>query len=802
MRAVSLLIAALTFLFPLAASADWPCHSDQPVPITVAPRDQWNVRIVSDGSSGAVFLWQDRRGGTIDKLYTQRVNGAGVSLWAEGGIPISNTPGFQYYPQVLSDGFGGAFIVWQDNRTGIDYDIYAQRVAADGTLLWGPGGIALCTAAGNQYYPQLATDEHGGIVVVWQDRRSGTYAAYAQRLNGNGTLQWTVNGVRVCPSSGDQISPQIAGDGFGGGIITWTDYRAGGTSAPDIYAQRILPATGGTAWASLGVPVCVQPNLQWNVQISRDTAHGAVIVWQDRRSSANDQIYAQRFDSSGNIQWAPGGLLISNLPGPQYYPKVSSDLAGGAVVVWQGNALGIDYDVYAQRLNASGQILWGAGGSAICTATGHQYYPQVAVDPGSALLVWQDRRSGSHFETYGQRVSLDGIGRWAVNGNALSIGSADQTFPQLTTDNHQGIIASWADYRSLSGNTDIYAMRFGSNGKPAGGCFRSFTQDSFAVRTNHLKTAIRGLFNPPNSGHIRDSLFRPGRLPYGIVLGIARTDSARRYGWEYFSRSVYVRNALRQDSAARPFNRVGKRTFVGPLKNPSRKRYNNMLAGELLTLKLNIAASDAGFTQPGFGDLIFMDGLVPPNPLNKKTLRQVASFVDSTLTLWTRYGSKIDYVRMDSSLQLINEAFAGADSITNHPLFAKSIRPVSSVNYLFPGLSASEAVPDIQRIPYMSEELEPESFALYQNYPNPFNPATTIEFQLPRPALVTLKVYNILGQEVAVLLDRSSMEEGYQSVEFDATGLASGVYFYRIIVENLDSPGPEVSRVMKMMLVK
>ena len=803
MRAVLLLIAVITFLFPLSSSADWPCSSNQPVPMTVASGNQWNVRVVSDAFAGAVIVWQDRRSGTIDKLYAQRVNYAGQALWADGGIPISTTSGFQYYPQVLSDGFGGAFIVWQDNRNGTDYDIYAQRVSGAGILLWGAGGLALCTAAGNQYYPQLATDDHGGIVVAWQDRRSGTYAAYAQRLNGAGVIQWAANGIQVCANPGDQIEPQIAADGLAGGIIAWTDYRAGGAGAPDVYAQRILAATGGRAWAAAGVPVCVQPNMQWNVQIARDTAHGATIVWQDRRVSANDQVYAQRLDSNGNGAWAPAGLLLSILPGPQYYPKVSSDQQGGAVVVWQGNALGIDYDIYAQRLNASGQMLWGAGGSAICTASGQQYYPQVAVDPGSALFVWQDRRSGTHFDIYGQRLSLDGTARWGLNGGAVSLSTADQTFPQLSTDNHQGIIASWADYRSLSGNTDVYAMRVGSNGKPAGGCFRSFTQDSFSVKTNRLKTPVRGVFNSPNSGHIRDSLISPhGRLPYGLYLGIARTDSAKRYGWEYFSRSLYVRNALRQDSAGRPFNRLGKRTFIGALRNPSLKRYNNALSGELLTLKLNIAASDAGYTPAGLGDLIFMDGLVPPNPLNKKTLRQVASFVDSTLTLWKAYGSRIDYVRMDSSIQLINEAFAGTDSITARPLYAKAIRPVSSVGYLFPGLSASESLPDVQMIPFADESLAPEAFRLYQNYPNPFNPVTTIEFELSSPAVVTLKVYNILGQEVSRLFDRTAMEEGYESVEFDASAFASGVYFYRITVESQDSPGSQASRVMKMILIK
>ncbi len=90
-------------------------------------------------------------------------------------------------------------------------------------------------------------------------------------------------------------------------------------------------------------------------------------------------------------------------------------------------------------------------------------------------------------------------------------------------------------------------------------------------------------------------------------------------------------------------------------------------------------------------------------------------------------------------------------------------------------------LPPIPPIVSVDDEMTsvPENYSLYQNYPNPFNPSTTIRFSIIKPELVRIKIYDILGREVQTLVNEFKQVGNYE-VQFDAAGLASGIYLYRI----------------------
>ncbi|HZY09545.1 MAG TPA: T9SS type A sorting domain-containing protein [Bacteroidota bacterium] len=104
-----------------------------------------------------------------------------------------------------------------------------------------------------------------------------------------------------------------------------------------------------------------------------------------------------------------------------------------------------------------------------------------------------------------------------------------------------------------------------------------------------------------------------------------------------------------------------------------------------------------------------------------------------------------------------------------------------------------------------SSEFLPKEFSLYQNYPNPFNPSTSINFDLPEDAFVTLKIYNIMGQVIAVLVDQKMYKAGRYSEIFNTSSLSSGVYFYRLDARGVVDDHEGMSRfqsVKKMCVVR
>ncbi len=357
--------------------------------------------IINDAAGGTYITWMDDRANPgTHSIYAQRLDGDGNTLWAEDGIPICVMPTSMYGNQMALDPTGALIIAWNDERDDL-LRVYAQKISPAGIPLWTPTGVMVCGVSDHELMPCVLATQTGGAVIAWNDHRGGSQDLYAQRLTAGGTPYWSPQGVPICMAPGTQSHARIVTDNCNGAVIAWRDGRAGNN---DIYAQ-LINYGGVSLWPLNGIPVCEETGTQDDMQLVSDTAGGAIAVWRDRRTG--DDIFAQRISNGGVPQWTINGIAICNEVSIQIEPAITPDGSGGAIISWR-DGRNMDTDLYAQKVNSSGVLQWAEDGVVVCNAPEPQSGPRLVDDEtGGTIITWYDYR-GDDPKVYAQRVDGDG----------------------------------------------------------------------------------------------------------------------------------------------------------------------------------------------------------------------------------------------------------------------------------------------------------------------------------------------------------------------------------------------------------
>lgn len=359
--------------------------------VGTASGDQQSPVVLSDGAGGVFVAWIDSRNGFYD-IYAQRVNASGVAQWTANGVPVCTATFEQYNPTLASDGAGGLIVTWFDFRGGATADIYSQRLNGSGAAQWTANGVAVCTASNDQLDPVLVSDGAGGAIILWRDFRAALQGqVWAQRLNGSGVPQWTANGIEAFPSTTMTNELTAVSDGSGGVLAFWVEdvgFNAdislgrllGSGASPwsfemvsvegashvtavadgvggalfafkesiylnDIFARRVN-GNGSLLWINT---TCQATGTQDRPVIAR-TDSGAVVAWNDFRNT-NCDVYAQRITSAGTSMWTTNGVPVSALATDQINPVVAwNPLRSQAVFAWEDSRNGAP-DIYAQQVD-------------------------------------------------------------------------------------------------------------------------------------------------------------------------------------------------------------------------------------------------------------------------------------------------------------------------------------------------------------------------------------------------------------------------------------------------------------------
>jgi hypothetical protein len=641
--ATALIIAVLAFISAILIGSS-SVHTEwvkDGVPICSSLGDQGFTCMIPDGAGGAFIVWNEIRSGVSYDydVYAQRIDRDGNLLWASDGVPISVESGGQQDPKIIQDGAGGAIIAWRDERSEEYYQVYAQRVDGSGDILWTTNGVPVCPIVTPQYGPLIIPDGQGNYYIAWRDDRHGYGQIYCQKLAGDGNLLWAEEGVRVCPTLNWQDWHRIISDTAGGVILVWHDERYGFLS-PYIYAQR-LDGSGNLLWGAEGAPIDLFDFRKWTLECVPDGVGGGIVTWYDNGNGPYD-IYAQRFNGSGEIQWISRGVAICEAAADQVEPHLVPDDSSGALIAWLDGRDGRD-DIYAQRVGSDGVVKWQAGGIMIRegpTKTGSGWgVPNIMEDAvGGAIIAWeQGENTPTSWDIFSQRVDAGGNILWADTAVSVCRAAGGQYYPQITSNGENGAIISWRDLREGSSGK-VYAMRVTGNGETVATLLQSF------------------------AAHAQGSRMI-------IEWRLAEIDADARF---------------------------------------------------------TVLRSSGG----GYEELV------------------------------------------DPALQRDGLSFTYSD---------ETCRPGIVYRYRVDIETSGE-----RRVLFESGEISLPSLelALAQNYPNPFNPITTIRFDLPGKERVRLAIYDCAGREIVSLLDGEG-EAGAHEVSWDgrdARGAAAGtgIYFYRL----------------------
>jgi len=335
-----------------------------------------------------------------------------------------------YTQEIAGDKLGNVFVAWCMQNDSTRRDILLQGADKNGNLLWPEGAISVCSTEGDQDYIHLAADGTGGVFIIWRDSRDTTRPQlYVQRINSQGYPVCKPDGIPIC-NIGSKSSTVFVYPEDKGIVCFWRDDRNGATN---IFTQKI-GLDGKPQWSLEGVPVCItSTGVRDFYAIEGNNKWG--LAWEDYRDEYM-RIYAASVDAQGRSLWKFNGIPVSNVTVTQTYPRIATGAQGDYFFGWV-DYRGNDADIYAQRMDSTGNILWNAGGLTVCNSTNEQNDIAMVEDNwGGFYITWRDCRGfewaympGNIASGFWQRISSDGYAYWAENGKFSPTYSSNRMMP-------------------------------------------------------------------------------------------------------------------------------------------------------------------------------------------------------------------------------------------------------------------------------------------------------------------------------------------------------------------------------------
>jgi uncharacterized delta-60 repeat protein len=754
--------------------------------------DDYAAALVIDASGNVYVTGESWGSGTSFEYATVKYNSSGTEQW----VARYNGPGNSgdYATAIAVDASGNVYVTGWSYGQGTSNDYATVKYNSSGEEQW----VARYNGPGNSgdHATALAVDVSGNVYVTGES--GSDYATV--KYNSSGVEQWVAryNG----PENYDDRAVALAVDVSGNVYVTGQS-RGSGTHYD--YATVKYNSSGAEQWVARYDST--KSSFESATALAVD-ASGNVYVTGKSGDSVSSYDYATvKYNNSGVEQW----VALYNGPGNSgdYATALAVDASGNVYVTGHSWGSGTSNDYATVKYNSSGMEQWVARYTGL-GYDGRDFAAAVAVDaPGNVYVTGESVGFGTRFDYATVKYSSSGEEQWAAryngpgndddhataiafdaSGNVYVTGrsyGSGTSYDYATVKYNRSGVEQWVARYNGPGNARDYATSLAvdasGNVYVTGRSYGSGTSYDYATVKYNSIGVEQWVARYNGSGNNDD---------YATALTVDASGNVYVTGISWGS-------GTSNDYATVKYNSSGKELWVA--------RYNGAGNSEDRATALAIDAlgnvyvtgeSWGSGTRTDFATVKYNSSgeeqwVARYNGPGNSLERATALAIDASGNVYVTGESyesdtRTDYATVKYNSSGVEQWVAHYDGPGNSEDIPAALVVDASGNVYVTGYSTVgiwsvySTIKYIQ-IPGSIKEIDtsiPDTFVLEQNYPNPFNPSTTIRFSVPQSSHVTLKIYDLLGQEIETLVD-VNLPAGQFETEWNAAGYSSGVYFYRLL---------------------
>jgi len=418
---------------------------------------------------------------------------AGAGLFAQWSSDpavntvISDTTGTQVLPKIVVKGNGESFISWFSEMVGWQFDVYLQRLDADGNKLWAKEGICVSNKPTETWVSDygIAFDSDGNVVLVNHDYRSGFGDVYAWRISPEGQFLWGNDGIQLTNDTAANYSPNLIPLKQGDEVFVWNIVPPDTIEKIRVGLQR-LSKNGQPQWGSDLIISDTMNN--YEPAILRTEDDNFIVAWN--RAASFDttdtllgqqnvlHIFAQKFDANGTPLWAENVQIDTGKFLPvisPIRPYLTNDGENGAFIIWEA-AMPFTVTTFVQHIDANGNLQYPPNGVEVSTLNENTHDdPAFCFFPATQELFvfWSEYHYDGvnlkdNWGLSGQKFSYAGERLWGDSGKVFEPLIPDTVFFDIVAkpgpENDIGVF--YVELCSPTGQpSHVKAMRIDSDGK-------------------------------------------------------------------------------------------------------------------------------------------------------------------------------------------------------------------------------------------------------------------------------------------------------------------------------------------------